>query len=88
MPAKKAARQSIKRSQRNRSARTATRTAIAKALRSMESGGLSDAETAVVQASSFLDKAVQKGILPKNAASRGKSRLSVRLNKLKEASPA
>ncbi len=88
MPARKAARQSIKRAQRNRSARSATRTGIAKALRSMEIGDVGEAETAVTEALSLLDKAVQKGVLHKNTASRGKSRLSVRLNRLKEASPA
>jgi small subunit ribosomal protein S20 len=54
----------------------------------MEIGDVGEAETAVTEALSLLDKAVQKGVLHKNTASRGKSRLSVRLNRLKEASPA
>ena len=85
MPAKKAARQSMKRAQRNRSVRSATRTGIAKALRSVESGDVEMAETAVVEAMSLLDKAAQRGVLHKNTASRGKSRLSRRLNRLKAA---
>ena len=88
MPAKKAARQSIKRAQRNRSARSATRTGIAKALQSMEAGDVGNAETAVTEALSLLDKAVQKGVVHKNTASRGKSRLSLRLNRFKAANAA
>ena len=40
------------------------------------------AERAVRAASSTLDKAVQKGILHKNNASRSKSRLAARLNEM------
>ena len=85
MPAKKAARQSTKRAQRNRSVRSATRTGIAKALRSVENGDVEMAEAEVVEAMSLLDKAAQRGVLHKNTASRGKSRLSRRLNRLKAA---
>ena len=85
MPAKKVARQAVKRAQRNRSARSATRTGVARALRTIDSGDAAAAETAVVEAVSLLDKAVKKGILHKNTASRGKSRLALRLNKLKAA---
>ena len=75
----------MKRTQRNRSVRSATRTGIAKALRSVESGDAEMAETAVVEAMSLLDKAAQRGVLHKNTASRGKSRLSRRLNRLRAA---
>ena len=85
MPAKKVARQSVKRSQRNRSARSVTRTGIGKALRSMTAGDVGEAESAVTQAVSLLDKAVRKGIIHKNAASRRKSRLVVRLNRMRAA---
>ena len=84
MPAKKAARQSIMRAERNRSVRTATRSGVAKALRSMGAGDLAESETAVIQAVSLLDRAVQKGVLHKHTASRRKSRLAARLNRLKE----
>ena len=84
MPAKKAARQSIMRAERNRSVRTATRSGVAKALRSMGAGDLAESETAVTQAVSLLDRAVQKGVLHKHTASRRKSRLAARLNRLKE----
>ena len=82
MPAKKAARQSVKRGARNRSARTVTRTILATAARSIESGDTAVAEQAVLVAISSLDRAVQKGVIHKNNASRRKSRLSIKLNRL------
>ena len=80
MPARKSYRQSVKRNQRNRSARTETRTIIAKAQRSMDSGDLSEAEVAVDRAVSIMDRAVQKGIMHKNNVARRKSRLTTRFN--------
>ncbi len=88
MPAKKAARQSIKQSQRNRSVRSSTRTTMVRALRSVASGDVDAAEPAIQEAVSALDKAAQKGVLHKKTASRYKSRLSARLNKLKGAGSA
>ncbi|MDE2778529.1 MAG: 30S ribosomal protein S20 [Chloroflexota bacterium] len=82
MPAKKAARQSVKRAQRNQSVRRTTRTAIAGARRAVVSGDVEVAEPAIRRAISLLDKAVKKGILHKNNASRRKSRLAARLNRL------
>jgi len=86
LPAKKAGRQQIKRSIRTRGDRTETRTALAKALRSVESGDVAEAETSVREALSIMDRAVQKGILHKNNVDRRKGRLAVRLNKMKAAS--
>jgi len=86
LTAKKAARQQVKRSQRNRGVRSATRNGVASALRSMAGGEVSQAEPSVARAISLLDQAVRKGVVPKNTASRGKSRLSARLNILKAAS--
>ncbi|MCI0844061.1 MAG: 30S ribosomal protein S20 [Chloroflexi bacterium] len=86
MPAKKTGRQQIKRAVRTRGDRTETRSAIAKALRSVESGDVAEAEIAVKDALSTLDRAVQKGILHKNNADRRKSRMAVRFNKMKAAS--
>ena len=82
MPARKVARQQVKRAQRNRGVRTATRTGVARAVRAMGVGDLDAAEMAVPQAVSLLDRAVRKGVLPKNTASRSKARLTARLNKL------
>ena len=83
MPAQKAARQSVKRSARNRSARTLTRSILATAARSIEAGDPLVAEQAVLAAISSVDRAVQKGVLHKNNASRRKSRLSIKLNRLR-----
>jgi len=88
LTAKKAARQQVKRSQRNRGVRSATRNGVASALRSMAGSEVTQAETSVAHAISLLDQAVRKGVVPKNTASRGKSRLSARLNILKTASSA
>ena len=86
MPAKKTGRQQVKRAVRTRGDRTGTRTAIAKALRTVEAGEVAEAETAVRDALSIMDRAVQKGILHKNNVNRRKSRISARLNKMKAAS--
>ena len=85
LPAKKAARQQVKRAQRNRAIRSATRTGINKALHSIESGDPGEAAPAVTQAASLLDQAVRKGIMHRKTASRRKSRIAIRLNKMSEA---
>ena len=59
---------------------------MAKALRAVESGDVAEAETAVRDALSTMDRALQKGILHKNNVNRRKSRMAARLNKLKAAS--
>jgi small subunit ribosomal protein S20 len=57
---------------------------VNKARRSAEVEDLGVAEAVVRQAMSILDKAVKKGVLHKNNASRRKSRLAARLNRLRE----
>ena len=88
MPAKKVARRSLKRFQRNRSVRSSTRTTLVRVLRTVGSGDVDAAEPAVQEAVSALDKAAQKGVLPRKTASRYKSRISARLNQLKGAESA
>ena len=83
MPAKKAGRQQAKRALRTKGDRTETRSAMAKALRSVETGDVAEAESTVRDALVALDRAVQKGILHKNNVNRRKSRMAVRLNKMK-----
>ena len=83
MPSRKAARQSVKRYRRNQSVRRTTRTAIAGARRAVASGNEEVAEPATRSAISLLDKAVKKGVLHKNNASRRKARLEARLNRIK-----
>jgi small subunit ribosomal protein S20 len=77
--AEKRWRQSEKRRARNRSVRSATRTAVRAALASIESDG-KDAEAAVQRAVITLDKAAEKGIIHKNTAARSKSRLMHHFN--------
>ena len=86
MTAKKATRQQEKRSLRNRGVRSATRNGVASALRSMGRDEMSEAESSVAHAITLLDQAVRKGVMPKNTASRGKSRLSARFNLMRAAS--
>ena len=85
MPAKKTGRQQAKRALRTRGDRTETRSALAKASRSVESGNVDEAEIAVRAALITLDRAVQKGILHKNNVNRRKSRMAAQLNKMKAA---
>ena len=60
---------------------------MARALESLEAGDATTAELAVMAALSGLDKAVQKGVILRNNASRRKSRLAVKMNHLLEAGP-
>ena len=85
LPAKKAGRQQVKRAIRTRGDRTETRSAMAKALRSVESCDVVEAENAVKEALITLDRAVQKGILHKNNVNRRKSRMAANLNRMKAA---
>lgn len=73
--AAKAMRQSLKRRQRNRSVRTATRTQLKKARLAVESLPQEEALAAVRRAARALDKAAQKGVIHRNNAARRKSRL-------------
>lgn len=82
MPAKKAGRQAVKRAQRNRSARTETRTIVGRANRTLASGDAEAARPAVMSAVSMLDKAVKKGLLHKNNVARRKSRMMAKLGNL------
>ena len=82
MPAKKAHRQSVKQYRRNGSVRTATRTAVNRALVSIEGGDVTDAESTVQGAIRILDRAVRKGVMHKNTAARRKSRIATKLHRL------
>jgi small subunit ribosomal protein S20 len=71
--------QNEKKRLRNRVVRGSTRTAIAKAQKSINDGKTEMAD-AVKMAISSLDKAAIKGVIHKNNAARRKSRLMKRLN--------
>ena len=85
MPAKKAGRQQVKRAQRNRSAKTETRTIVGRANRSLASGDAEAARPAVMSAVRMLDRAARKGLLHKNNVARRKSRMMTKLGNLENA---
>jgi small subunit ribosomal protein S20 len=78
----KRSRQTEKRTVRNRNNRSQLRSALRKMRESIASGNREQAEQAYRQTVSVLDKAIQKGVLHQNTASRYKSRLSVRVRAL------
>jgi len=76
----KRARQTEKRTVRNRANTSRLRSALRDLRESLAKGDKAGAEQVFRQTVSALDKAVQKGVLHENTASRYKSRLGVRLN--------
>ena len=79
----KRARQTEKRTARNRANTSQLRTALRSLRESLEKGDKTAADQTYRETVSALDKAIQKGVLHENTASRYKSRLSVRLKALK-----
>lgn len=77
--AKKRMRQNVKRRERNRRYRSAARTFIKRSRQLIAQGNLEEAEAAVRQAVSTLDKAARKGIIHPNNAARRKSRIMSQL---------
>ncbi|HEU5459386.1 MAG TPA: 30S ribosomal protein S20 [Pyrinomonadaceae bacterium] len=80
--AEKRVRQSEKRRVINRSNRTKVRTYIKKLRAALDSAKSDDVQKALPDTISVIDKAVQKGVMHKNAAARYKSRLTVRSNQI------
>jgi small subunit ribosomal protein S20 len=78
----KRARQTESRTARNRANRSRLRTALRGLRESLAKGDKQAAEQSFRQTVSALDKAIQKGIIHENTASRYKSRLSARLTKI------
>ena len=76
--AEKRVRQNEKRREVNRGNRSRLRTGIKKLRAALESGDTGSAQTLLPETVSLIDKAVQKGVLHRNAAARYKSRLTVR----------
>ena len=79
----KRARQTEKRTARNRANTSQMRSALRIMRESLEKGYKAAAAQTYRQTVSALDKAIQKGVLHENTVSRYKSRLSARLNALK-----
>ena len=78
--AEKRVRQNEKRRDINRGNRGRLRTGIKKLRAAMESGEAGAAQELLPATVSLIDKAVQKGVLHRNAAARYKSRLTLRVN--------
>lgn len=86
--AEKRNRQRIKRTTRNRAAKSTLRTSLKKA-RTAIKGSAQDAAASALAAYSELDRAAAKGIIPAKRASRVKGRLAASLHKAtKAATPA
>ncbi len=80
--AKKRIKVIAKKTLRNKMIKSQTKTAIKKLLASVEAGNKTDAQKALVNAVSTIDKAASKGIFHKNNASRKKSRLTKLVNRI------
>ncbi len=79
----KRARQSEKRTTRNRANKSRLRTELRHLRESLAAGEKTKAQEAFRSTVSAIDKAIQKGVIHENTASRYKSRLSARLAALK-----
>lgn len=78
--AEKRVRQNEKRRAINRSSRSALRTSIKKLRAALAGNDQASLKELLPQTVSKIDKAVQKGVLHRNAAARYKSRLTARVN--------
>jgi small subunit ribosomal protein S20 len=78
--AEKRMRQNEKRRLVNRNNRGRLRTGIKKLRAALEGGEAGTLGTLLPETISLIDKAVQKGVLHRNAAARYKSRLTARVN--------
>lgn len=80
----KRVRRSERRRRINQVHRSQARTYVKRTRTLIAAGQIEEAEAIAQQAASSLDKAAQKGIIHKNKAARGKSRLMKQLNQAKE----
>ncbi len=67
---------------RNKSIKSATKTAIKKVYAAIEAKDKEAAKAALLAATSTIDKAARKGVYHKNTASRKVSRLNLAVNKM------
>ena len=79
----KRARQTVKRTETNRSNTSQLRTGLRKLRQTLQSGDAKQAKAAYGSTVSLIDKAVKKGVIHKNTAARYKSRLSARVAAVK-----
>lgn len=78
----KRARQAEKRHQRNRMVLSAVKGVVKKVLSAVEEKNVEEAKASLREATSALSKAVTKGVLKRNTASRRISRLAAKVNSL------
>ena len=83
--AEKRARQTEKRTERNRARRSRLRTFVKKAELAIESGDANAAAEALKAAQPELARGVSKGVIHRNTASRKLSRLTLKVNALQKA---
>ncbi len=81
--AKKRQRTSEERRVRNRAVKSAVKTQVKKVTSAVAAGNATEAEAEFRAAVKKLDQAAAKGVIHKNAAARGKSRLSARVKAAK-----
>lgn len=67
---------------KNSAVKTKIRTATRKTVEAVNAGAVEEAKTALVHATSVIDKAASKGVLHKNTAARKKSKLAAKVNTL------
>jgi small subunit ribosomal protein S20 len=80
--AAKRARQSLKRASNNASVLTGIKTEQKKLRKAIAAGDAKAAKAGYASVSSALDKAAKRGVIHKNAASRGKSKLGRAVKKV------
>jgi small subunit ribosomal protein S20 len=80
--AKKRARQSEERRAHNAAMRSRLRTFIKKVILAVQSGDVAKAQQAYREAVPVIDSSVNKGLIHRNKAARGKSRLNARVKAL------
>lgn len=78
----KRARQALKRNARNRAVQSSVKGILKKVAAAIEGKKLDEAKTSLREAASALGKAVSKGVLKRNTASRRISRLATKVNAL------
>ena len=83
--AKKRAKQTIVRNQRNSRQRSMLRTSVKKVLKALDANDAKGAQDAYVVAQPLLDRFAARGLIHKNKAARHKSRLNARIKALKAA---
>ena len=83
--AKKAARQAVRRTEINKSRRSALKTEVRRVEEAIASGDQSAALAAMKTAEPLLARTAQKGVVPKKTASRKVSRLTARVKAMASA---